>query len=203
MEIAMTNDTVDFEKIFTDLSVGDERLRVLKFMDVLGLDTIRVNYSGGGDSGSIDDVEFLPDGAVARNVYEFVTERFEEVISQPVWDTHGSFADGGGYSVSGTVIWDAKQKEVSIQGTHHYYELDENCEETESNDEDFAETCYEFDEEDPVDGEPSFDMLYAYAKFVLKDKFPGEYHNRMLAAAMEKDKGAFEYVKWVEGGRCK
>ena len=51
MEITMTNDTVDFEKIFTELSVGDERIRVLRFMDVLGLSSIRVNYSGGGDSG--------------------------------------------------------------------------------------------------------------------------------------------------------
>lgn len=198
----MTNDTVDFEKIFSELSVGNERLRILRFMDVLGLDTIRVNYSGGGDSGSVDDIEFLPDGLCSRNLYQFITTRFEETLSQPVWDMHGSFADGGGYSVSGTVIWDAKQKEVSIQGTHHYYEYGEDGEETDSNDEDFGETCFDFDDEDPVDGEPSYDILCAYAKFVLKDKFPGEYHNRMLAAAMEKDQGAIEYVKWCEGG-CK
>ena len=198
----MTNDTVDFEKIFTDLSVGDERLRVLRFMDVLGLETIHVNYSGGGDSGSVDNIEFFPEDTVNRNTYQFITTRFEETLSGPVWDHHGSFADGGGYSVSGSVVWNAKEKEVSIQGTHHYYEYNDEGEETESNDEDFAETCFDFDEDDPVDEEPSFDILYAYAKFVLKDKFPGEYHNRMLAAAIKKDKDAIEYVKWCEGG-CK
>lgn len=196
----MTN--VDFEKIFSDLSVGDEKLRVLRFMDVLGLDTIRVNYSGGGDSGSVDDIEFLPDGAVARNVYEFITNRFDELLSQPIWDKHGSFADGGGYSVSGTVVWDAKEKAVTIRGTDHYYEYDDEGDETNSEDVDWEEGCFDWEDGDPDRSDPSFDMLYAYAKFVLKDKFPGEYHNRMLAAAMEKDQGAVEYVKWCEGG-CK
>lgn len=199
----MTNDTVDFEKIFTDLSMGDERVRILNFMNVLGLDTIHVNYSGGGDSGSVDSIEFFPEKAVNRNTYQFITTRFEEALSQPVWDHHGSFADGGGYSVNGSVVWNAKEKEVSIQGTHHYYEYDDEGEETESDDEDFAETCFNWEDGDPDRGDdPGFDMLYAYAKFVLKDKFPGEYHNRMVAAAMQKDKDAIEYVKWCKGG-CK
>jgi len=202
MEITMTNDTVDFEKIFTELSVGDERIRVLRFMDVLGLSSIRVNYSGGGDSGSVDDIEFHPQDAVGRNLYEFITNRFEEILSQPVWDVHGSFADGGGYSVNGTVVWDASTKEVNLYGTHHYYEYDDEGEETDSNDEDFEEACFSWEDGDPERSEgPCFDMIYAYAKFVLKDKFPGEYHNRILAAAMEKDAGAIEYVKWVEGGK--
>ena len=198
----MTNDTVDFEKIFADLSVGDERLRVLRFMDVLGLDTIYVNYSGGGDSGSVDDIQFHPDRDSNRDIYEFITSRFEDALAQPIWDKHGSFADGGGFSVNGAVVWDAKEKVVTIRGTDHYWEYDDEGEESDSHEEEWEEGCYEWEAGDPEDGTPSFDMLYAYAKFVLKGKFPGEYHNRMLAAAMEKDKGAVEYVKWCEGG-CK
>jgi hypothetical protein len=200
MEITMT--VIDFEKIFSDLTVGDERVRIFRLMDVLGLDTIRVNYSGGGDSGSIEEISFHPEVDSNRKLYEFITDRFEETLSQPVWDMHGSFADGGGYNVDGAVVWDAKGKDVSIRGTHHYYECDEDGEETDSNDEDFEEACFNWEEEDPDRGEPSFEMLYVYAKFILKGKFPGEYHNRMVAAALQEDMGAIEYVKWCEGG-CK
>lgn len=193
---------IDFEKVFSDLSVGDERVRIFRLMEVLGLDTIRVNYTGGGDSGSIEEIEFHPEVASNRKIYEFIRDRFEETLSDPVWNMHGSFADGGGYSVDGVVVWDAKGKDVSIRGTHHYYECDEDGEETENHDEDFEEACFNWEEGDPDRDEPSYEMLYVYAKFILKDRFPGEYHNRMVAAAMASDVGAVEYVKWCESG-CK
>lgn len=196
--------TVDLDRVFADLSVESNHLRILNLMNHLGFDTIHVNYSGGGDSGSVDMIDFFPEpkSKEKRAAAKFVSERFEDTLSQPIWDMHGSFADGGGYSVNGTVVWDAKAKTVDINGTHHYYECDEEGEETDCEDEDFSEAVFEYDSEDPTEKEDSYDCLFAYAQFVLKDKFPGEYHNRMLAAAMQKEPHAVEYVKWCEGG-CK
>lgn len=197
--------TVDLDTVFTKLAVSDDRLRVLNLLELLGFDTLRVNYSGGGDSGSVENFEFhpAPETKEKKHAAKFVETRFEETLSQPIWDTHGSFADGGGYSVDGSVVWNVTEKMVDIQGTHHYYEYDDEGEETENNDEDWAEGVYQYDEGDEVEVEDyDCDCLLAYAQCVLKEKFPGEYHNRIVAAAIQGDKGAVEYVKWVEGG-CK
>lgn len=188
--------TVDLDTVFTKLLASDERLRLLNLIELMGFDSVRVEYSGGGDSGSVDFIEFLPN---RNKSSDFIRDYFEETLSQPIWDTHGSFADGGGYSVNGSVVWDAKEKTVDIMGTHHYYECDEDGEETDSNDEDWAESIYSAEDDDEV-RDDSYDCLFAYAKYVLKDKFPGEYHNRMIAAAIQGDEHAKKYVKWVEDG---
>ncbi len=198
--------TVDLDTVFAKLSVSDERLRILNLMELIGFDTLRVNYSGGGDSGSVDDFEFLPTpkAKTQKEAAKFIETRFDETLSQPIWDKHGSFADGGGYSVNGTVTWDAKGKTVDITGVDHYYEYDDDGDETSSNDDDWGEGVCEFDEDDqtPCD-DYSYDCLTAYAKYVLKGKFPDEYHNRMIAGAIQGDSQAKEYVKWVEEGAKK
>ena len=196
--------SVDLDTVFAKLSVEDERLRILNLMELLGFDTIHVNYSGGGDSGSVDNVEFFPTptSKSQKDAAKFIEKRFEEPLSQPIWDKHGSFADGGGFSVNGIVVWDAKQKMVDINGTDHYWEYDEEGEESDSSEEEWGEGVYEFDEDDQTPSQNySYDCLSAYAQFVLKDQFPGEYHNRIVAGAIQGDKQAKEYVKWVEGGK--
>lgn len=191
---------MDLDTIWNNLSVGNEKIRIFNLMKVLGFNSIHVNYSGGGDSGGPDGCDFYPEPSSdeTRAASNFIWNTFEETLSNPIYDIHGSFADGGGYSVNGTVIWDADEKSVNIKGTHHYYDYDDEGETTEENDEDWAETVYEYDEEDEREGSPAYDCLFAYAKFVLVGKFPGEYHNRMVASAMEGDADAIKYVKWCE-----
>lgn len=197
----------NLDKVFSDLRVSDDNLRVLNLMGYLGFNTIHVNYSGGGDSGAVDYVEFFPEPKTnaQKEASRFLNEQFEETLSQPIWDLHGSFADGGGYSVNGAVIWDAVEKTVDINGTHHYYECDDEGEEADCNDEDFSEAVYSLDQHDlqiiegeDVDEDGSYDCLFAYARLVLKNKFPGEYHNRIVAAAIAGDSSAKEYVSWSE-----
>ena len=203
----MTKTTVDFENLFKKLSISDERLRILNFLKAVGFDSVHVNYSGGGDSGSVDSFNFFPtpSNENTREVAQFVENMFEEVLSQPIWDKHGSFADGGGFSVSGSVIWNVEEKSVVIQGTDCTLECDEEGEETESNYEDWVDDLYLYEEGEEeevlsLNGEQRYDCLLGYAMCFMKDKFPGEFHNRMVAAAMVGDSDAVRYVKWCENG---
>lgn len=196
--------TTDFDVIFRKLSVSDERLRILNLLELMGFNSVHVNYSGGGDSGTVEGFDFFPEPVTEeqKKAARFIETHFEETLEQPIWDRHGSFADGGGYSVSGTVIWDSKDKVVDIRGTDYYWEYDEEGEENESSEEDWSEGVCEYEPENMNEFDDcDYSCLAAYAQYVLKDKFPGEYHNRMIASAIEGDAGAKNYVVWLEEER--
>lgn len=197
MENIVDNNTFD------SLVRGNFYDRLFSYMNLVGLDSIRVNYSGGGDSGGVDNMEFIGKGNkkakkteyLNNSVTESIREICEDELAQPIYDRHGGFADGGGYSVSGVVIFDANEKTVKISGTDHYYEWSEEDEdETDKRDNDFDDDIYQQTKRN-MSGDEDYLFAYLYAKDVLKNKLPEEFHNKMLIAATDDDIYAVEYVK--------
>lgn len=162
-------------------------------MEVFELSEVRAEYSGGGDSGGLDQVLCWGkdhNGSIGR--IESVLSRYgnkaHDQISAPIYGKFGSFADSGGYSVSGAIVY--KDNTVMFEGTHHYYECDEDGIETESHDEKFSEEFGLIH-----DKEEDFYLVNLYANEYLQSKLPEEFHNRMMtAAALNSDQAAVEYL---------
>ena len=198
----MTND------LFDRMTLGSSYQRLFAFLDSLGVSRINVEYSGGGDSGGADNIEILPKKSVFtgvaqkldKKVIEFIKDDLEEDLSNPIYDRHGSFADGGGYSVNGVVVYDVEQNKAWIEGTDHYYEYNESEDEDEEaeetcSDEDWDETLYNR-EVDELGDERTFDYAFYYAKLTEK-QFPDVFHNQLAAAAIAGDEKAKEYMAWA------
>ena len=195
-----------FKKIIS----GDFHDRLFAFMNELGIDKIILSYSGGGDSGSVDnlDLKFSKKNTMSlgdrNNLVKNISEVFEEELAQPIWDKHGSFADGGGYSVDGYVTYSVKDKSVVLSGTDHYWgqEYDD------SEDEDAADIEEQSRDEDWEDvillkenidnTEEEYDFAYFYAKHIIKGKLPEELHNRVLIAATDGDIEAKKYIQGLK-----
>lgn len=185
-------------ELFDKLTCGSFYDRFLNFMEAAGLKQVRVEYSGGGDSGGPEGMEFSP--SKNKSLCEDIRSSFEEELSEPIYQRHGSFADGGGYSVNGEVIWDSTDKTVRMEGTDHHYSY-EDCDEEnedfepEETDSDWEETIFTKDENTKNYGDKDYSLVCLYAKHFMKGKFPEEYHNRILAAAaVEGDESAKEYI---------
>lgn len=187
-------------KTFTQLTRGGFYDRLFAYMGLTGLDCIRVHYSGGGDSGGVENVEMMPE-KVSKKIKIGIEEHCEEELATPIYNRHGSFADGGGYSVDGVVVYDAKQKTVTIQGTDHYWSDDYEDEEEgegegeEARDEEWCEDLYEKDDDTTHLGDSDYLFAYMYAKDFLNKRLPEEFHNQLLIAATEKDQHAEDYIK--------
>lgn len=186
-------------KLFNDLSTGSFEQRLFSYMDAVGLSRIELEYSGGGDSGGVDRMNFFP--AVAADVEKTLQEQLEEALSNPIYNRHGSFADGGGYHVNGVVLYDAKNRLINISGTDHntsysYNEQDNDYEEGETSEEEWEETLFFPKDFDKKRSGRDFTFVYLYARDFLKSKLPEEFHNRMLTeAATNNDEDAVNYVK--------
>ena len=93
--------------LFADLSTGCFEKRFLAYMNAVGLERLTINYSGGGDSGGMDHMEFHP--AIDSKVESGIQSDLEEDLCNPIYNRHGSFADGGGYYVDGEVTYRSKE----------------------------------------------------------------------------------------------
>lgn len=190
------------DELFDNLTKGHFYKRLFAFMKEVGLQKIDVNYSGGGDSGGMDNMDFYP--AVNRKIEDAITEELEEDLCNPIYNRHGGFADGGGYYVNGTVSYRADKNEVWISGTDHIteynYDADSENEddyEEESRDEDWEECLYNSDRFESKE-EVDFQFIYYYSKYVIGGKLPEVYHNRLLAeASTTEDEYAIRYVKEI------
>ncbi len=186
-------------KLFNNLSMGSFEQRLFSYMDAVGLSRIEMEYSGGGDSGGVDNINFVP--AVATAVENAFREQLEEALSNPIYNRHGGFADGGGYYVNGVVLYDAKNRLINISGTDHnttysYNEQDNDYEEGETSEEEWEETLFTPKDFDKNRSGRDFTFVYLYARDFLKSKLPEEFHNRMLTeAATNNDEDAVNYVK--------
>jgi hypothetical protein len=109
------------QTLFTELTVGCYEERLFAFMKSLGLKKIDVIYSGGGDSGGMDNMEFHPN-VLSKEQEQSLKEKLEDELSGPIYSRHGSFADGGGYYVHGLVRYDVENHTVTIMGTDHLTE---------------------------------------------------------------------------------
>lgn len=192
---------------FKKITTGDFHDRLFAFMGELGIEKIILSYSGGGDSGSVDNVDlsFSKNNKMSLNDRNILTKNisdtFEEELAQPIWDKHGSFADGGGYSVDGSVTYNVQDKSVILSGTDHYWgesiednEDEDNYEETERS-EDWEDVILVKEEVEKTEG---YDFALFYATHILKDKLPEELHNRVLIAAVDGDLQAKEYVQGLK-----
>lgn len=201
-------------QLFDRMTTGSFYRRMFAFCRSIGVSRVNVEYSGGGDSGGVDNIEVVFDKATKSStdkqsigtISKFFREELEEELGNPIYDRHGSFADGGGYSVNGSVVYDAQKNTAWIEGTDHYYEY------TESEDgEDGEETCNEepwdemlydvesaADEDDQIEDndERSYDFVVAYAK-LKNEALPEVYHNHLVAAAIAGDEEAKEYMTWL------
>lgn len=197
----MTNET------FKKLTTGCFYDRLFAFMEECKINNITVAYSGGGDSGSVDSIDVMFSKKSNMSLDEksalnkAVEDWFEEELSQPIWNKHGSFADGGGYSVNGHVVYNAKDKTVIISGTDHYWsdsynEETEEYEEDEGYEEGWDDLIYSKKEEigDWEDDTEDYEFVIFYAIHVKKAQLPEEIHNRILLAATDGDSNAKRYI---------
>ena len=183
------------QNLFNKLSVGNFYDRLFAYMSAVGIQSINVNYSGGGDSGGVDNIEIIPE--VSKSISFGITEDCEKDLANPIYNRHGSFADGGGFSVDGSVNYDAVDKVVIIQGTDHNWGDEED---NEGQSEEWEETIYnqEEDDDDIVSDEKDYLFVYLYAKDYLKSRLPEEFHNRMLIEACEQDQYAIRYIEEIK-----
>lgn len=185
-------------KLFNDLSTGSFEQRLFSYMDAVGLSRIELEYSGGGDSGGVDHMTFVPAVASVENSF---SEQLEEELSSPIYNRHGGFADGGGYHVNGVVLYDAKNKLINISGTDHhttysYNEQDDDYDEGETSEEEWEEILFTKKDFDKKRFGKDLIFVYLYARDFLKSRLPEEFHNRMLTeAATNNDEDAVNYVK--------
>lgn len=188
-------------ELFDRLTLGSSYQRLFAFCKGLGISRINVEYSGGGDSGGMDSIEVIPK-SIDKEVVNFIRNNLEEELSNPIYDRHGSFADGGGYSVNGTVVYDIANNKAWIEGTDHFYEYndseneDEEGEET-SSDEAWVRMLYDHEDEDELGDEREYEFALHYAKLTNKP-FPDAIHNQMSAAAITGDENAKEYMAWAK-----
>lgn len=198
-------------KLFDCMTTGSFYRRFFAFCRGVGVSRVIVQYSGGGDSGGVDNIEVtLGKGSWTdeqkKSINNFFRENLEEELGNPIYDRHGSFADGGGYNVDGSVIYNAETNTAWIEGTDHNYEYSESEdgeeEEETCSDESWDEMLYDaetsVDEEDQIgeNDERTYDFIVAYAK--LKNQaLPEVYHNHLAAAAIAGDDEAKEYMAWL------
>ena len=125
----------------SDLATGCYEKRLFAFMRATGIGTITLEYSGGGDSGCVDSRTVC--NAEGKCIASPKWIHKEEELEKPIWDKHGSFADGGGFRVSGAVEWNAINGTVEMSGTEYtdvYPEVD-------SEDEEAQELAYDSEHE--------------------------------------------------------
>ena len=198
----------------SDLATGCYEKRLFAFMRATGIGMITLKYSGGGDSGCVDSRTVCNAEGKCIAIPEWIYE--EEDLEKPIWDKHGSFADGGGFFVSGAVEWNAINGTVEMSGTEYtdvYPEVDSEDEEAQElaydseHEQETLEWCDElYDSEDRwgegkvssiISEEQGFDVhfLLLYAKCV--QPLPKEMHLRVVAEAICKPKSVelIEYMK--------
>lgn len=131
------------ETLYNQLSYGCYERRLFAYMAASGIGKITVSYSGGGDSGCVDEIwVYDGDGKMIDGCNPAWIDS-EENLCEPIWDKHGSFADGGGFFVSGAVEWNAINGTVEMSGTEYtdvYPEVD-------SEDEEAQELAYDSEHE--------------------------------------------------------
>jgi hypothetical protein len=182
------------KELFDKLTKGNFYTRLFNYMNEVGLNRIIVQYSGGGDSGGMDEMAFLP-ALKNESIENSIKSELEDELSQPIYNRHGGFADGGGYSVNGSVIWDAQKKQVWIEGVDHYYEYGEDGDESGSSDEEWHESVYSQEDDEKIYDERDYLFAYLYSKDVLNAKLPEEFHNMILLEATSGDESAKRYIK--------
>lgn len=217
LRIQMTK--ISFQDICSKLSSNDSfESRFCHFMRLVGIEKVNVCYSGGGDSGAVESIE-----VVAPTMDEEIKKKLEvELMNKEddlghwVWERHGSFADGGGYWVSGRVVYsvgmDQKEDRVWIEGSDYETEYGDYNEETDEyeneveNESSFEDSCWQRDEGEVYDGQrigsmfgsaerkPDLGLLISYAKLSYKE-IPEEIHNMILTAASMGDEEAKDYIK--------
>lgn len=181
------------QNLFDKLSTGNFYDRLFAYMSAVGIQRINVNYSGGGDSGGVDNIEAIPE--VSKSISSGITEVCEEDLANPIYNRHGSFADCGGFSVDGEVNYDAVNKVVMIQGTDHNWGDEEG---DEGQYDEWEETIYNQEEDYIVSDEKDYLFVYLYAKDYLKSRLSEEFHNRMLIEACEQDQYATRYIEEIK-----
>jgi len=183
---------------FDSITIGNWNQRFLNFLKIIGVERVTLNYSGGGDSGGVDSIEFRP--TKVHDEIKTCIEELEESLSNPIYNRHGGFADGGGYHVDGQVDYDSLKNTVIISGSDHnttysYNEKDEDYEENENWVEEWEEVIFDAANESKTRYNPDFEFAYYYAD-LNKQKFSEEIHNRILAeAATKDDEWAKKYIE--------
>jgi hypothetical protein len=94
---------------------------IIPKLNVLGVTKLTVSYSGSGDEGFIDSIEFEPDGVV---IPPELKEQISDLADEFLYAEHGSWGDGDG--ATGTIVIDPI--EGKIVNEHGWYFTDVNYE---------------------------------------------------------------------------
>lgn len=191
---------------FADITHPNKNQRILNLIRICGFDSIRVQYSGGGDSGGVDHLDFIRSKDSTNNLEVIsklekdLQELLEDPLSDPIWDEHGSFADAGGHSINGCVIWNAADNNVCIEGEEHYWDYDEDDEVTDEYDDPFHNDIYEFEPhyDYSQDGKPDYEYVPFYCEIISNSVLPTNLHNLMLSEGLKGNSSAKYYADWCE-----
>lgn len=210
--------TISAAEVCAKLSSGSFESRFLYFMRLSGIEKVEVEYSGGGDSGAIENVvihsKTMNEDDRTTLESDFLNDRYDNELGHYIWEKHGSFADGGGYYVSGRVTYSVGETEledsIELSGTDYTTEYEDYNEETEEYEteheesEDWEEHCWSREEGEVYTGmgsmwggnkrnnDLSLLIRYATAKY---NEVPEEIHNVILTAATMGDEAAKDYIK--------
>ena len=93
------------------------RSELLEELRALGIERVEARYSGYGDEGYIDEIDFFPSEPgkpMRRNIDDFF---WEEIIDQS--QHSGFYNNDGGY---GTITWDIVTNKITMQHNDYYTE---------------------------------------------------------------------------------
>jgi hypothetical protein len=116
------------------------RDKVWAWLKSIGATKAIVEFSGGGDEGSIDDLEiFAGEGKIKPEITGYAwagygdskselteDEIMGNALAQPIWDKYYTFA--GEFHVHGTVTWNVEEGTVMMDGqesVEHYEGFEE------------------------------------------------------------------------------
>lgn len=115
----MTEEKTPFDNTPEQINTFKETI-IPKLAD-LGVTKLTVHYSGSGDEGFIDSIEFEPDGVV---IPPELKEQISDLADEFLYAEHGSWGDGDG--ATGTIVIDPIKGKIVNE--HGWYFTDVNYE---------------------------------------------------------------------------
>lgn len=177
-------------ELYENLTVGNRYKCFLNLLDAFNISKIRVSFSGGGDSGGIDDVEFsYNDDKCNLTVEDHIKNEFYNFLEEPVYDNYGGFA--GEYNVNGDLIYDVRNHTVFMTCNEYSYEYDDEGNEIDENG--FEQTSVIYDESKNYADEHMYDFLSSYV-ILTKDQLNDTIKNKILLESISGNDSAREFI---------
>ena len=175
---------------YENLTIGNRYKCFLNFLEVFDISKITVSFSGGGDSGGVDEIQFFYNNDKKNlEVENHIEDEFRDFLEEPIYDNYGSFA--GDYSVDGELVYDVINKIVLINTNEHSYNYDDNDNLIDNLDD--VQTNIIYDKSNNYADESMYDFLSSYVIFT-KDQLNDSIKNRILLESISDNDSARNFI---------